>query len=271
MVSHQEPAGRTDGEAAHLTREMERTLKRYVLGELEPEPRLELEKLLITDPDAFEALGVIEDELIEEYLDRTGSQTETRSFERSFLSSPQGMRRLAFARSLRARASPTRAAVRSERWRPAWLGLAAALLMSLTANVWQALRLRASARPSSPLSAEHMTAPPNYTFALTTGLLRAGGSLPRLTWPADTRLVRLRLELPANDYPAYRAVLLDSDGDEIWAASKLRADDTGQVAVVLVLPSVLLPSGDYQAKLSGIAVDSKLERLASYPFRVRTQ
>jgi anti-sigma factor RsiW len=72
-----------------LTPDFERTLKAYVLGNLDEDLRVELEELLVTDPDAFEALGVIEDELVEEYLDGTGSPSERRSFEERYLASPK--------------------------------------------------------------------------------------------------------------------------------------------------------------------------------------
>ena len=183
-------------------------------------------------------------------------------------------------------------------WRPAWVGLAAALAVSLVGNAWQASRypaqearverpplpeeaaavtLPAEAGPSPyappasapPAPAEYVTVEtqelrarlareleraeaearvkklhlqgsraPVVTFTLAAGLLRAGGSLPRVTVPKDAIVVRLRMELPGDDYyPLYRAALLDANGDEIWAASKLRAEgEPGQTAVVLVLP-----------------------------------
>ena len=62
---HEESTGRRGDEAMRLTPDFERTLRRYVLGDLEEDVRPELEELLVTDSDAFEALGVIEDELIE--------------------------------------------------------------------------------------------------------------------------------------------------------------------------------------------------------------
>jgi hypothetical protein len=62
--------------------------------------------------------------------------------------------------------------------------------------------------------------------------------------------VRLRLELPEDGYRLYRAALHDPDGGEIWSASKLRAaGKPGQPAVVVAVPSELLPRGDYLLKL----------------------
>jgi hypothetical protein len=55
--------------------------------------------------DVFEALGVVEDELIEEYLDGTSSDPDRAAFEKSFLTSPQRRARLRLAESLRRHAS----------------------------------------------------------------------------------------------------------------------------------------------------------------------
>ena len=324
-----------------LTPDFETTLRRYVLGDLEEGLRAELEELLVTDSDAFEALGVIEDELIEEYLDEGGAADERRAFGEQFLTSPSRQRSLLFARALRDRASipPLQAVAPPEGksvvgpvgWRPAWVGLAALLALSLTGNVWLASRHGAPeqrlegvrppagaehARPMAtgqPQSALPAVAPPGQaggitgaspdlqarlererqerskaearvrtleeevrrsrapvaTFALAAGLLRAPGSLTRVAIPTHALVVRLRLELPADDYPLYRAALLDADGDELWAASKLRAEkEPGPAAVVLVLPSRLLPRGDYQMKLSGVFEAKEPEALATYTFRV---
>jgi hypothetical protein len=331
-----------------LTPDFERTLRRYVLGDLEEDVRSELEELLVTDSDAFEALGVIEDELIDEYLEETSSATERRSFEQHFLTSPQRRHRLRVARGLKHRAttSPLRqhadpratgtASAWSRGWHLSWVGLAAALTVSLIGNAWQASRdlalkaplerpsvpgeearrtLPTVARPSphappaaspapaasgsvaesvaaSPeLSAALMREPlerveaeagvrtpgrqvqrsPVVTFTLAAGLLRSAGSLPRVSVPKDALVVRLRLDLPADDYPLYRAALVDANGDEIWAASKLRGEvEAGQPAVVLVVPSELLPRGDYQVKLSGVTGREDPETVGTYPLRVST-
>jgi hypothetical protein len=82
-------------------------------------------------------------------------------------------------------------------------------------------------------------------------------------------VVRLLLELPGDDYPLYRAAVLDEEGEEVWAASKLRTEAAGgRTVIALVVPGALLPRGDYMVKLSGITRDGQREALASSPFRV---
>ncbi len=254
-----------------LTPDLERTLRQYVLGSLEEGRRAELEGRLITEPDAFEALGVVEDELIEEYLDGTGSAAERRSFERHFVTSGERRCRLRLARALKERAAALAARPRAEArptgrdWlrfplgQPAWAALAALLVLSLAANVWLASGDRSRrGRPAGPA-----------TFALASGLLRAEGAIPRVAVPPGADIVKLRLELPEDEYPLYRAALHDPDGGEIWSASRLRAvGRPGPSAVVLVVPSELLPRGDCRVKLSGMRDGEEPEVLATYPFRV---
>jgi hypothetical protein len=119
----------------------------------------------------------------------------------------------------------------------------------------------------TPLPARQ--APP--LFVLATGLLRSGGSMTRIAVPADAPLIRLRLELQGNDYQLYRAVIYNAQAEELWAQSQLtaRADDRG-AAVIVTLPSKLLPPGDYQLVLSGLERGQQPERVAAYSVRVTT-
>jgi hypothetical protein len=110
-------------------------------------------------------------------------------------------------------------------------------------------------------------APP--LFVLATGLLRSEGSVTRIAIPPDAPLIRLRLELPSDDYPLYRAVLYDAQAEEMWAQSKLTARaGGGRAAVTIILPAQLLPPGDYQIKLSGTDRTGLPERVAACSFRV---
>jgi hypothetical protein len=89
--------------------------------------------------------------------------------------------------------------------------------------------------------------------------------------PAAALVVRLRLELPEDDYSRYRAAVMDVDGDEIWVASKLRAEQgPGHPSVLVLLPATLLTRGDYQVRLSGVGERGEPEVVGTYAFRVST-
>jgi hypothetical protein len=260
----------------NLEPEMEESLRRYVLGTLEEDSRLRLEERLIQDPGVFEALGVVEDELTEEYLDDTLTEADKLAYERQRSVSPDRRRAPEFFKALRhrasARAEPRRArASAPARWfkpillQPAWLGAAAAVLVvSLAGNAWMALGPDTSEGPVA--TQRPATAVP--TFTLASGLLRSGGSLARVVVPTDVDVVRLVLDLPADDYPLYRAALEDVDGNEIWAQSRLKAETTEEQVVVSVLvPAGALAHGDYQMRVSGVTESEELESLARYTFR----
>jgi hypothetical protein len=106
------------------------------------------------------------------------------------------------------------------------------------------------------------------TFALAAGVLRAEGTLKRVALPKSASAVRLQLVLPADEHALYRATLVDAEGEEIWAASKLRSERMGERFVVpLVLPASLLPRGDYLLRLFGGATTEQVEAVATYAFR----
>jgi hypothetical protein len=258
-----------------LAPDFEKTLRRYVLDTLEEESRLQLEERLVKDSDAFEALGVIEDELTEEYLDGALSESDTRRFEGHYLSAPDRARVPEFFSALRARATVSAAGQpRASRWdparwlrpvslQPAWLGAAAAvLLLSLAANAWLGLAPTSPGRLGTSLP----------TFTLAGGILRGEGTLARVVIPTNAEVVRLTLDLPGDEYLRYDASLYDVDGNEIWAQSRLEAERTEERTVLsLLLPTSLLPYGDYQVKVSGITEQGEPEALASYTFRAITE
>jgi hypothetical protein len=145
-----------------LGSDFEKTLRRFVLDQLDEGSRLELEGRLVQDPEAFDALGIIEDELTEEYLDGTLKEDERLRYERYCQSSPERRRMPDFFSTLRDRAAAAADEVAPSTWHPAswfrpaplppaWLAAAAAaLVLSLGANLWLAQRqdrLEAQPRP----------------------------------------------------------------------------------------------------------------------------
>jgi hypothetical protein len=156
-----------------LTPALESTLRRYALGDLEEGPRLELEERLVTDPEAFEALGVVEQELTEEYLNDRLSAADRASFEDHFLIRPEGQRLLGFVRLLMNRAasvSPEPTQPSSSLWtriseffriRPAWAVSFASVVVVAGVSVLlllAGLSLHAPESPS-PMPTQPSTAP----------------------------------------------------------------------------------------------------------------
>jgi hypothetical protein len=245
-------------ENPRLTPELEATLRRYVTGGLDEALRGELEERLVTEPPVFEALGVVEDELVEEYLDGLGTPAERQAFEQGFLTSPRRVERLRFAKALRARAGVLgdrrgrERGASDPRRRVAWIGLAAALLLSLSGNLWQAMRPHDS----------------TATFRLGASRLRAAsGSI--VTVETDKPVIRLVLSLAGARHSAYRLSVVDDDGRERWTAARVvpPAGEAGE-EIELLLPSKLLARGDYEVRLSGLGPGDEPTLLATFVFRV---
>ena len=84
----------------------------------------------------------------------------------------------------------------------------------------------------------------------------------RISLPAAAESLVLTRELATIDFPSYRAVLQDERGREIWQAAGLRPDSRD--ALVLLLPSRMLPPGDYRLTIEG----GKGFAVGDYPFRI---
>lgn len=88
----------------------------------------------------------------------------------------------------------------------------------------------------------------------------------RVPLAAATPSVLFDLELAVVDYPSYRASLRNEAGKEIWQAGNLRPDSRD--ALVLLLPSSMLPPGVYRLAIEGVKDGGQAVAVAAYPFRV---
>jgi hypothetical protein len=97
---------------------LESALRRYVLGDLDDADRLEIEHRLIVEPDVFDQLGVVEQDLTEEYLDRSLTRRERLQFTQHVLGTPAGVQRLALVRALKRHSAKPQS--RASRWHVPW-------------------------------------------------------------------------------------------------------------------------------------------------------
>ena len=81
--------------------EDQRSLKQYLLGQLSQEEQKQLEVRLLTDQQFLEELLMVEDDLIDDYLDDSLSEQEREKFEQHFLSTTERREELSFAKALR--------------------------------------------------------------------------------------------------------------------------------------------------------------------------
>ncbi len=76
-------------------------IKRYLLAAVSEDEREQVEKRLMSDDDFFQQINLVEDELVDQYLDGELSEADRRRFEVSFLCAPERQHKLRFARALR--------------------------------------------------------------------------------------------------------------------------------------------------------------------------
>jgi hypothetical protein len=108
------------------------------------------------------------------------------------------------------------------------------------------------------------------SFLLTPGATRDSGEVKKILVPHDAREIRLRLDLAANDYKSYRALLKTVGGQkELLSRKLLRARVAASgTTVSMNLPAKLLSRGDYQIQLSGKNSVGEYEDIDTYYFRV---
>ncbi len=76
-------------------------IRRYLLAAVSEEEREQVETRLMTDDDFFQQISLIEDELIDQYLDGDLAQADQRRFAEFFLRAPERQQKLRFSKALR--------------------------------------------------------------------------------------------------------------------------------------------------------------------------
>lgn len=161
-----------------LHNEDEEMLRHYLLGDLSEVARQQIDERLFTDNDYFQHLLLVEEELVEDYVSGSLSEDEGEKFGQYFLTNPERVESVAFARAMggyvkerRRKALPV-IGDKTQRdgatWkvfqyflpsaRPAFAWpLLAALVLLLIGASWLLLQLTRRATPSVPLQAEKTT------------------------------------------------------------------------------------------------------------------
>jgi hypothetical protein len=282
-------------------------LRRYLLGFSNEAECDEVEGVYLSDAAEYERLEAAEDELIEDYLDGQLDTDQRRGFEHYFLNAAERRKNLDFARALRVVVSRTRSETRGETlWErfaswfkaPAlgWTEWAAGAALAVAvvgcgllflqnrhlgmgysvarierqdlAEQNDKLRreLQASVQRSAPPAASAPYELGVISAVLSPGLTRSGGGSRRILIPPRADLAKLKLELFTSEYQLYRALLRHPDGEEMLSQSNLRPDPRHEV--IVLVPTDLLSSGEYQIVLAGRTANGNYEPAATYLFRI---
>lgn len=105
------------------------------------------------------------------------------------------------------------------------------------------------------------------SFILTAGSAPDSGEIKKpLIQPGEAERVRLQLNLKkAGEYQSYQALLKTSEGKLVWGQAGLRPSRLGAIRVVaLILPSKIVPPGDYHVELKGVGPGNQPEEVDDY-------
>ncbi|MFL6193784.1 MAG: hypothetical protein ACJ75H_06405 [Thermoanaerobaculia bacterium] len=268
-------------------------LRSYLLGQLPEDEADRLEQRLLLDDELFLLSEAIEAELLAAADRDELAPAERERVLRRLASSPQGLERLAFARSLNQAANPAPASVvvpfPQRRTPPAfrWAALAAALVAAAGLSwyvvssqpggdsppvVVQERPALADARPVTkpvapppPSSPETVQAEPSrVVFQLALVSLRGSEAAETLRIPAGSELVELQLfGDDLESFQTFSVTVRDESGAAIWEKSGVRAKkrELGP-AVVVEVPADRLPAGTYEIQTRGVAPGQEPEELA---------
>ena len=268
------------------------TIRRYLLGRLDDAGREQFEERFVKDAEFREAVLIVEEELIDDYLARLLPADEQARFDAHYLAGPRQRQELTLAQAIREYALEKAAAgpavvpkppgrklldfLTGRGWVPALVVAAVLLVAVIGLWVWWVSGWRGNepqldtADAVARLNKPPYSAEPALSVPLTGFLNRAAsGQGQKFVVPADIEIVQLQLALPATPYQSYQATLRVTDGAELFTVGDLSAQQTEAGRLLnLRLPARLLTPRDYTLSVSGRTSSGRSESVADYYFRV---
>jgi hypothetical protein len=98
------------------------------------------------------------------------------------------------------------------------------------------------------------------------GLVRGEGDSNQVVVGPEPAWIVLSVELPAADFPVYRATLLDRRGRTLWRGEGLRPTASDTLSIGLF--STLLAPGRYRLNLEGLPPGGRPQAVGEIPFQV---
>ncbi len=266
-------------------------LREFLLGKLDNNERDRIEKLFLTDADVREQVLVVEQELIDDYLDDSLTGDDKERFLARFAQTEEQRQKLRITKAIIDRASATplskAAPVSISLWsrlsrsyfKPIiFVPIAALIVVAfILAIVWR----NGSGDKRKHLAIEQelaqLNSPPNMretpgdlvSLELRPGAVRSGESEAELKTDARSQVVELRLAWIQKELsPVYQAEIRRIGSNETFSIS-LKPDSVSERTIRLRLPSTLLTRGNYIVRLTGISSDGTTGFSEEYSFSVR--
>jgi hypothetical protein len=259
-------------------------IRNYLLGHLDADPEVveRIDEQMLGDHEFSENVDVIEDEILEEYLEGTLSSADRQAVERHFLRPPERQRKLQNARLLSRHFATAKRDSKSQkhelgtRWFPQFSSIypslphfrmyaeiAAAVLLIVSTVYLVQLRRELqtevregrqklpqehehSAALNQQLKASHELAQPATVLLtlLQPGLRRGDARLPELKTGAGTKNIHVEIALPSVAPGAYK-VQLERAGKTVWSQDGIQAlTAPGGAILMFDAPAQVLTQGE---------------------------
>jgi len=250
-------------------------VRSYLLGVLDADRKTQLEEQILSAPETYEELLLVEEELIDQYVAGALSEHERRQFETHFLITAERRKNLRFGQLLKRYVNSNLAAAaipHVENSAPAKksltfsmlpaagrpvmvFGVVGVVLLGVALLCWLGYR-----RPQSRLA--HQLDEPVVVVAL------APAAAPRVNVPPKGYDLKLELQLANPSFRNYKSELF-RENKSVQTRGALRVEPKGEQYIVPVtITGEVLSPGDYELKLSGVRESGADEFIEKYSFRV---
>jgi hypothetical protein len=265
-------------------------LREFLLGKVRDEEGARIESLFLTDPEAREKVLVIEQELIEDYLENSLTAEDREKFLQRYGQTAAQLQQLRITKAIKDWALRENASVppvhddrslwsrlrATLRPKPAFVIpiAVAVMIVIVVGGVWLNSRMKRTAveqelaQLNSPASLREVP-PQMILLELPPMAVRSVEKQNGLKKSADVRLVELRLPwIQKEYYPSYQVEVLKVGGAESFTIPNLQAVGNDRSTIRIRLPAHLLSRGQYQVRITGIAENNVASPSEEYSFTV---
>ena len=246
-------------------------VRSYLLGVLDADRKTQLEEQILSAPETYEELLLVEEELIDQYVAGRLSEHERRQFETYFLITAERQKNLRFGQLLKRYVNSHPFPSQIENSAPAKKSLtfslpaagrpvmafsiAGVVLLGVVLLGWLGFR-----RPPSRWAQQRVE--PVVVVTL------APAAAPRVSVPPKGYNLKLELELANPNFHNYKSELF-RENKSVQTRGELRMEPKGkQYIVPVTITGEVLSPGDYELKLCGVSESGANEFIEKYSFRV---
>lgn len=276
-------------------------IRRFLLGDVDEEEHERIERRFISDHEVYEKIVVVEDELIEDYIEDSLTASDREKFIAQYGQTPKERRRLRIVKAIKEHAvaeamSSPRARSTKSKWpnflsalrlrEPGFLiPVAAMLIIAFVVGLVWLMNIRnkraqetdrrvAIERELADLNAASSVrevTPQTVSLVLPPVSVRSVGPQTDFRARTDIRVVELQLLWTQKaQYSSYQAVLRRVGDSQQLNIPNLHVQKTaGGTVVPLKLPAHILMRGLYQITLKGMGSNDAPGQVEEYSFTVR--